>query len=72
LDSAPGAYLKCGDEQVEMEVGQLWWFDNKVLHSAYNGSSVPRVHLIFDLLQEERTDQLIGHSSALAKVNRSR
>lgn len=50
LQSAPGVYLRSGDEEVEMKDGELWWFDNKQMHSAYNGASIPRIHLIFDLL----------------------
>ncbi|MFQ5756974.1 MAG: aspartyl/asparaginyl beta-hydroxylase domain-containing protein [Acidiferrobacterales bacterium] len=50
LRSANGSYLKSGDEAVRMKEGELWWFDNKQVHSAYNDSDEDRIHLIFDLL----------------------
>lgn len=32
------------------EEGDIWWFNTKVKHSAYNDSNNPRIHLIFDVL----------------------
>jgi hypothetical protein len=49
LQSAPGAWLKAGGEQVELATGELWKFDNKQVHEAYNGSGADRIHFIFDL-----------------------
>lgn len=40
--------LESGDEVVNARPGQLWFFDNKVMHRAENRSPVPRVHVIFD------------------------
>jgi len=44
-----GSLLRCGDEEVRMKPGELWWFDNKEEHEAYNDTGSDRVHLIFDL-----------------------
>ena len=33
-----------------MQEGELWVFNNKEYHTAYNPSDVPRMHLIFDIL----------------------
>lgn len=49
LKTGPGCWLRAGEEQVEMQLGELWRFDNKAVHEAYNGSSGDRIHFIFDL-----------------------
>ena len=48
LDSAE-AWMRAGDEEVSMCSGELWWFDNKAVHEAWNSSEHRRIHLIFDL-----------------------
>ena len=50
LKSADGSPLTAADETVVMREGELWAFNNKVLHSAANPSEHSRAHLIFDLL----------------------
>lgn len=40
--------LSAGDESVIARPGEIWFFDNKVMHRAYNQSRIPRVHVIFD------------------------
>jgi hypothetical protein len=50
LRSEGGSRLRAGGEEVAMQEGELWWFDNKALHSADNRSGHDRIHLIFDLL----------------------
>jgi len=49
LSSTQGSPMACGDEEVTMREGDVWWFDNKLTHSAFNTSGQDRVHLIFDL-----------------------
>lgn len=53
LQTAPGNYLTAGGEQVELKAGELWWFNNQVLHKASNASTEPRIHLIFDVCPDE-------------------
>lgn len=43
------SYFHCGDETVVMAPGELWWFDNKKLHSVENRGKADRIHLIVDL-----------------------
>ncbi len=50
LSSPAGSVLISADEQVRMQAGELWWFDNKQYHEAYNESDEWRIHYIFDLL----------------------
>lgn len=50
LRSPSGSVLRAGDEQVRMSEGELWWFNNKQHHSAFNESDEWRIHYIFDLL----------------------
>ena len=52
LQSALGSPLKSGDEEVRMRTGELWWFDNKEVHEAFNDGDEDRIHLIFDHLPE--------------------
>ena len=33
-----GSWMRCGDEEVTMREGELWWFDNKEEHEARNES----------------------------------
>ncbi len=40
--------LSSGDESVIASPGELWFFDNKVMHRACNGSHLPRIHAVFD------------------------
>ena len=50
IQSAEGSHLRAADEQVWMQTGELWWFDNKQVHEARNEATLDRIHLIFDLL----------------------
>jgi len=60
LQSALGSYLKSGDEEKRMRVGELWWFDNKQIHSAFNDGDADRIHMIFDLLPRTRLVEVYG------------
>jgi hypothetical protein len=37
-----------GNNRFNVKPGELWFFDNKVMHRAVNPSDTPRVHIIFD------------------------
>jgi hypothetical protein len=52
LHSTAGSVLVSGNEAVRMRAGELWWFDNKQHHSAFNESEEWRIHYIFDLLPQ--------------------
>jgi hypothetical protein len=54
LISPCGSCFKSGPESVIFQEGDLWWFNNKVIHSSRNDSDVWRVHVIFDLLPRSR------------------
>ena len=64
LQSTAGSYLKSGDEEVRMQVGELWWFDNKAVHEAYNDGTADRIHMIFDLLPNSRITEVFGDGEA--------
>jgi outer membrane protein assembly factor BamB len=49
LTSTSGSPMTCGEENVTMQEGELWWFDNKKPHESFNHSNEDRIHLIFDL-----------------------
>lgn len=54
LKSSLGSWLKAGDEEIRMREGELWWFDNKQMHEAFNDGEEDRIHLIFDMLPSGR------------------
>lgn len=47
--SAPGVLFRCGEEQIGMQTGQLWWFNNALEHEVVNNSPQERIHLIIDV-----------------------
>jgi hypothetical protein len=49
IQSEPGNVFRCGDEQVWMRPGELWWFQNAVEHEVTNNSAEDRIHLVMDL-----------------------
>lgn len=49
LQSAPGVQFRCGDENVYMGVGEVWYFDNKLEHEVVNNSAVDRIHMVVDI-----------------------
>lgn len=55
-----GSWMKSGDEEISMKEGELWWFDNDEVHEARNDGSEDRIHMIFDLLPEEKVDQVFS------------
>jgi hypothetical protein len=50
LQSKAGSLLTSGDERMQMREGEVWWFNNKEQHEAFNLSEQPRIHMIFDVL----------------------
>ncbi|WP_193368602.1 aspartyl/asparaginyl beta-hydroxylase domain-containing protein [Pelagibius marinus] len=67
LRSAAGSWLKAGDEDVRMREGELWWFDNKQMHEAFNDGGQDRIHMIFDLLPRERAQEVFGANVKLGR-----
>jgi hypothetical protein len=49
LQSLPGSLFRCGDEQINMLTGTIWWFQNIIEHSVVNNSADDRIHLIVDI-----------------------
>jgi quercetin dioxygenase-like cupin family protein len=47
--SSPGVAFSCGEEQTTMQAGDLWWFNNKLVHEVVNNSAQDRIHLIIDV-----------------------
>jgi|HubBroStandDraft_5_1064220.scaffolds.fasta_scaffold92314_2 hypothetical protein len=48
IESNPTCRFRCGEEAVNMEAGELWWFNHQVQHSVVNRGA-DRTHLIMDL-----------------------
>lgn len=50
MESPLGTYIKCGNEEVIMRPGELWWVNTKETHDMDNSSTDTHAsHLIFDL-----------------------
>jgi hypothetical protein len=49
LESSPGVDFRAGDEHVHMQVGEVWWFNNKLEHEVVNNSADDRIHLVIDI-----------------------
>lgn len=51
LQSPAGSKMLSGGEECVFQKGEVWWFDNKALHEAFNPSDGgERIHVIFDVL----------------------
>lgn len=49
LKGLPGSLFRCGNEEVQMQTGEVWWFQNSVEHEVLNNSTDDRIHMIVDL-----------------------
>lgn len=49
LQSSPGVYFRCDDEEIYMPVGTVYWFNNKLEHEVINNSAEDRIHMIVDI-----------------------
>lgn len=49
LQNNPGSIFRCGDEQVQMHPGEVWWFQNSIEHEVINNSNADRLTMIVDL-----------------------
>lgn len=63
LKSTKGSWLKAADEEIRMQEGELWWFDNDQMHEAFNDGDEDRIHMIFDMLPCSRAAQVFGTTS---------
>ena len=62
LKSTSGSRMISGDEQVTMRSGELWWFNNRLPHEAFNESREDRIHVIFDVLSPASFLSCVGRS----------
>ncbi len=49
LQGLPGSLFNCGDETVQMQTGELWWFNAAAEHSVINNSRDDRIHCLIDV-----------------------
>jgi hypothetical protein len=56
LKSPAGSRMQCESQTSTWYAGQVWWFNNHVVHQAFNDSSEERIHVIFDVLPERNRD----------------
>lgn len=55
VQSSPGVNFRCGEEQVQMATGEVWWFQNANEHEVLNNSAGDRIHLICDIRTQHLT-----------------
>ena len=48
LSCGESKVLESGNSRFNVKHGELWFFDNKVMHRSANPSGTPRIHIIFD------------------------
>lgn len=49
LQSTPGCIFRCGNETIQMQAGECWYFNNQLEHEAQNNGSQDRIHMIVDI-----------------------
>lgn len=49
LQGLPKSFFRCGEEEVEMRTGEIWWFNAHDWHEVLNHSASDRVHLLVDV-----------------------
>lgn len=49
LKSSPGVVFRCENEQVYMATGEVWWFQNALMHEVINNSNDERIHMVVDI-----------------------
>jgi hypothetical protein len=49
LTGGDGNMFYCGNESVNMRTGELWWFNNRLLHSCKNTGTEDRIHIVMDV-----------------------
>lgn len=49
LQAGPGSIFTCEEEQVNMQTGEIWWFNNRLMHDVVNNSADYRIHLVVDI-----------------------
>ena len=54
IASKHGSYMSCENEVRVFKEGEMFFFENKVLHTAYNFSDSWRIHCIIDMRVEEK------------------
>jgi hypothetical protein len=60
-----GSRMECGGVRCTWNVGELWWFNNNLWHSAGNEGEDWRIHVIFDVLPHRNVglmDELKRHT----------
>lgn len=49
LQGLPGSLMRCGDERVNMQTGEVWWFNAHIEHEVANNSTDDRIHMLVDV-----------------------
>jgi hypothetical protein len=70
LQSPLGSKMQCEDQISIWHPGQVWWFNNHVVHQAFNNGDEERIHVIFDVLPH-RNEALVSllHNYATTLVD---
>ena len=63
LKSPAGSRLRAESDEVKMHEGELWWFDNRVPHEAFNDADADRIHLIIDVLSPGSIGRFVSRNA---------
>lgn len=61
--------LESGDEAAHIQIGDMWWLDNKQYYSAASKSESPSIHCIFDLLPNSLSHLAVNPLPMTARPN---
>lgn len=53
LQDQPGCLFSCGDESIQLKVGDVWWYNHQVRHAIQNNSRDDVLHLLVDIRIDE-------------------
>lgn len=58
------------DREYHLEVGKVYEINNRILHSAYNQGSEDRVHIILDLMTNEKIKEALDCPGLIMRIEK--
>ena len=49
IQGSAGCIFRCADEQIIMQTGDIWQFDNRLEHEVVNNGSLDRISMVVDI-----------------------
>lgn len=64
----PKSFLITGNDRQHLSQGEVWSFNNLIMHYAENLGDTPRIHLIFDFIDNKLFNQYIDKENQLYEL----